>query len=148
MKNKEDNNKKLFSENLKYFLAINNKSRKDMSRDLKISYTTICDWVNGKTVPRSTKYEIIANYFGIDVAELYSDHLHVFEGTNDLALFESIKKYADNKHQEELLIKSTQLDLDNTKKAIEQIDYYLYKQNENENEFKWLDKYNDKKYDK
>ena len=68
-----DKNKKLFCNSLKYYLAINNKSRKDLSKDLNISYTTICDWVNGNAIPRSQKVEKIAEYFGIDVSDLYGN---------------------------------------------------------------------------
>lgn len=33
-------------------MAIYQKSRKEVCRDLNISYTTFSDWVNGKTYPR------------------------------------------------------------------------------------------------
>lgn len=147
--NNTDKNKKLFSQNLKYYMNINNKSRSNLSHDLNISYTTICDWVNGKVIPRSKKIEPIAKYFGIDVSDLYSYHDDINFGIEkDKELLKNIEKFTDNKYQKELLIKCTMLNLDNTKKMIEHTDYYLYKQGKEEEEFKYLDNYNDKSYDK
>lgn len=136
-----DKNKKLFSQNLKYYMGINNKSRNDLSHDLNISYTTICDWVNGKVIPRSKKIEPIAKYFGIEVSDLYSYHLDICSDIEkDAELVKNIKKFSQNKYQEELLIKCSMLNLDNTKKVIEQVNYYLYKQDKDEDDFKYLEK--------
>lgn len=144
----KDKNKKLFCDSLKYYLSINNKTRKDLSKDLGISYTTICDWVNGNAIPRSQKIEKIAKYFGINVSDLYETHIVLLNDLDESKLETYITKYAKNKFQEELLIKCTLLNLENTKDAINKIDYYLNLQDKENEEFKWLDTYNDKNYDK
>ena len=57
-------NKRTFATNLKKYMALGDKSRKDLANDLGISYYTVTDWVNGKKYPRMDKVEKIADYFG------------------------------------------------------------------------------------
>jgi transcriptional regulator with XRE-family HTH domain len=54
-------------------MALNRKSRNDISEALKISYFTVSDWVNGKKYPRMDKVEMLANYFGIQKSDLIED---------------------------------------------------------------------------
>ena len=63
-------NKDIFASNLKRYMALNDKSRKDVSEDLGISYYTVTDWVKGKKYPRMDKIEMLANYFGILKSDL------------------------------------------------------------------------------
>ena len=66
-------NKKTMSNNLKRYLRINKVSRTQLSESLGISYSTISDWVNGKSYPRIDKIELMANYFGINKSDLVED---------------------------------------------------------------------------
>ena len=66
-------NKKIMSKNLKKYMELKGKTRIDICNDLKISYTTFADWVNGKVYPRIDKLELLANYFGIDKSDLIED---------------------------------------------------------------------------
>ena len=66
-------NKKTMSNNLKRYLRINKVSRTQLSKSLGISYSTISDWVNGKSYPRIDKIEMMANYFGINKSDLVED---------------------------------------------------------------------------
>ncbi len=66
-------NKKIFATNLKKYMALNEKSRKDVSEALGISYYTVTDWVNGKKYPRMDKVEMLADYFGILKSDLIED---------------------------------------------------------------------------
>ena len=66
-------NKNIFASNLKRYMALNGKSRKDISEALGISYYTITDWVNGKKYPRMDKVEMLAQYFGILKSDLIED---------------------------------------------------------------------------
>lgn len=63
-------NKKVFAENLKYYMNINNKTRADVCRDLDIPYSTFTDWCNANIYPRIDKIEILANYFDIKKSDL------------------------------------------------------------------------------
>lgn len=63
-------NKKIFSENLKYYMTINRKTRVDVCRDLDIPYSTFTDWCNANIYPRIDKIELLANYFDIKKSDL------------------------------------------------------------------------------
>ncbi len=68
-------NKSIFAKNLKYYMSLNNKTRKDLCDTLGFSYYTLSDWVNGKKYPRMDKVEILANYFGIQKSDLIEEKL-------------------------------------------------------------------------
>ena len=55
-------------------MALHEKDRKTVCRDLGISYTTFTDWVKGNTYPRIDKIELLANYFGVTKADLVEEH--------------------------------------------------------------------------
>jgi transcriptional regulator with XRE-family HTH domain len=63
-------NKNIFANNLKRQMALKGKSRKEVCKDLDISYYTLTDWVNGKKYPRMNKVELLANYFGVLKSDL------------------------------------------------------------------------------
>ena len=63
-------NKKVFSENLKYYMKLFNKNRNDICNALGLKYTTVRDWVKGRAYPRIDKIEMLANYFGIQKSDL------------------------------------------------------------------------------
>jgi transcriptional regulator with XRE-family HTH domain len=66
-------NKDIFASNLKKYMALNEKSRTDISKALGISYYTITDWVNGKKYPRMDKIEMLAQYFGVSKSDLIEE---------------------------------------------------------------------------
>ena len=65
--------KEIFARNLKRYMALAGKSRKDVCEALGYSYYTLTDWVNGKKMPRMDKVEQLANYFGILKSDLIED---------------------------------------------------------------------------
>ena len=66
-------NKQIFSQNLNYYMAVNNKTRSDICRDLGFKYSTFAEWASGKKYPRIDKIEMLANYFGIQKSDLIED---------------------------------------------------------------------------
>lgn len=68
-------NKSIFARNLKKYMDINGKSRKEVSQALGVSYYTFSDWANGKKYPRMDKVEMLANYFGIQKSDLIEEKL-------------------------------------------------------------------------
>jgi len=63
-------NKNIFAENLKRYMEINGKTRRDVSEAIGVSYYTFTDWVKGKKYPRMDKVEKLAAYFGILKSDL------------------------------------------------------------------------------
>ena len=66
-------NKNVFSSNLKRYMELRQKTRKDISEALGISYYTITDWVNGKKYPRMDKVEKLARFFGCQKSDLIEE---------------------------------------------------------------------------
>lgn len=71
--NTKEENKSIFAKNLKKYMDLNDKSRRDVSEALGVSYFTFCDWVCGKKYPRMDKVEKLANYFGIKKSDLIEE---------------------------------------------------------------------------
>jgi transcriptional regulator with XRE-family HTH domain len=76
-------NKEIMSKNLRKFVDLNGKDRKDIAKDLNVSYSTFTDWLNGKTYPRIDKIEMMANYFKITKADLIEEN-NPFKGLGGL----------------------------------------------------------------
>ena len=72
---KKMDNKNIFASNLKRYMELNEKSRKEVSEALGVSYYTFTDWVNGKKYPRMDKVEMLASYFGILKSDLIEEKL-------------------------------------------------------------------------
>ena len=92
-------NKNIFATNLKRYMALNEKSRKELSEALGISYYTVTDWVNGKKYPRMDKVEMLANYFGIlksDLIEEKADAHREMQKNNDIITDAVVKMRNDN----------------------------------------------------
>jgi len=60
------------SNNIKFLLSYNHKTRKEVCKDLDIKYTTFCDWVNGRVAPSYTALEKLGNYFDIEAVDFFS----------------------------------------------------------------------------
>lgn len=75
-------NKRIMSHNIQFYMNKNKKTRNDLCKDLGIKYTTLADWINGKTYPRIDKIELLARYFNISKADLVEDH-SAHQATND-----------------------------------------------------------------
>lgn len=63
-------NKEIMAKNISRLMKENDIDRTKLSRDLKISYTTLSDWINAKTYPRIDKIEMLAKYFGVQISSL------------------------------------------------------------------------------
>lgn len=66
-------NKNIFASNLRKYMDLKGKTRKDVCQALNISYYTFSDWVNGKKYPRMDKVELLSNYFGILKSDLIEE---------------------------------------------------------------------------
>lgn len=68
--NKANENAKIFAENLSYYMKLHRVDRVMLANELNFKYTTVCDWCNGKVIPRTNKIDILAQYFNIKRADL------------------------------------------------------------------------------
>ena len=63
-------NKEIMAKNISMYLVNRGKTRKQLSDDLGFAYTTVCDWARARSYPRIDKIEMMAEYFGISMADL------------------------------------------------------------------------------
>lgn len=77
-------NKKIMAENIKKLMRSHGVDRRKLSEDLDISYTTVSDWVNGKTYPRIDKIEIMAEYFNVTKSQLVESEKTQINDSKDL----------------------------------------------------------------
>lgn len=66
-------NKEVFAKNLKKFMIMSGKDRKEVSKALGLPYSTLTDWMNGKKYPRINNIEKLAEYFGVSKSDLIED---------------------------------------------------------------------------
>lgn len=122
MLSKDDNYRKIFSNNLNYYMKINNKIQDDLVKDLGLKTSTISSWCNGTRLPRMNKVQLLADYLNINVSDLIEgscDNNNYFEfiseddsmypilDIGDIALIykQNVIDKTDNKNKGTYLIK-------------------------------------------
>lgn len=73
----DDRYRDIFVQNLRYFMAINGKSQKDLATDLGYSTAIISNWCTGKKLPRIAKVQQLADYFGVEKSDLLEEKVVV-----------------------------------------------------------------------
>lgn len=66
----EQEQRSIFSRNLKYYLELTGQSQKDVAEAIGVSPQAFNTWVRGIALPRMGKVEKLANYFGIGKSNL------------------------------------------------------------------------------
>ena len=69
----KERNRKVFSENLRYFIKEKDIVQADLAKALNVSACTISDYTKGRTVPRMDKLQGLASYLGIEPSDLIEE---------------------------------------------------------------------------
>lgn len=121
-------NKQVFSENLNYYMKLNNKDRTKICNDLGFKYTTLREWIKGTAYPRIDKIEMLANYFGIQKSDLIEKKDKLTSNIEKGAkLTEQIMLLANNDIEKELLVSCTMLDPQQQEVVLNMVKLYLDK---------------------
>lgn len=64
------NDREIFKDNLKYYLAKNKMQQKDLAEAIGAKYTTVSGWTRGVSYPRADAMEKIARCFNIPTSKL------------------------------------------------------------------------------
>lgn len=75
-------NKEVMAKNIRYYLKLSRKTRKQLCRDLNLPYSTFTDWCCARKYPRIDKIEMMASYFGIEKSDLIEDAMGVMNEFN------------------------------------------------------------------
>ena len=70
----DDRYKKIFAENLKYYMKLHNKNQADLINDLGFNKSSVSTWCNGTRLPRMDKVDILAKYFDINRSDKDTEH--------------------------------------------------------------------------
>lgn len=65
--------KKIFSKNLNYYIAISQKTQKEIASAIEVSPQTFNTWCQGIAIPRMGKVQRLADYFKIGKSDLIDD---------------------------------------------------------------------------
>lgn len=65
--------KKVFSKNLRYYMDLNGKNQMDLMNDLHLSSSTVSNWCTGLKLPRMDKVQKLADYFRINKSDLIEE---------------------------------------------------------------------------
>lgn len=63
--------RKQFAKNLTQLMKDSGKRQQDLREELGYSSSTLSQWCNGKFIPRPSRVEKLAKYFGVSVDALY-----------------------------------------------------------------------------
>jgi transcriptional regulator with XRE-family HTH domain len=66
-------NKRVMGNNIQYYMDKMNIGRKEFPDAIGVPYSSLTDWINGKTYPRIDKIEKMAKYFGVTKADLVEE---------------------------------------------------------------------------
>lgn len=94
----DEEQKKIFSKNLRYYIDLNGKQQKEIAKDLNINNTTFNMWCTANSMPGVGKIQKLADYFGIGKSDLLDEKLDSdaeFDAKvlNDIDTLGMIKKY-------------------------------------------------------
>lgn len=84
----DDLYKKIFSQNLKKFMALNNKTQSDLINDLGFDKSAVSTWCNGTRLPRMDKINTLAKYFNINRSDLIEDKPHKATPDSNIKIME------------------------------------------------------------
>lgn len=71
----EEYYKKIFSENLKYYMNKLGKSQIDLVTEFGFDKSTVSTWFNGTRLPRMDKVDALAKYLGIKRSDLIEERV-------------------------------------------------------------------------
>lgn len=64
---------KIFSNNLCYYLQLNDKTQSDLVKFIGISSSTVSNWCTGKKIPRIENMLIIAKWLGVQIGDFLQE---------------------------------------------------------------------------
>lgn len=66
--------KKIFSQNLNYYILESGKTQKEIAAQIGVSPQTFNTWCQGIAIPRMGKVQMLADYFHINKSDLIEKH--------------------------------------------------------------------------
>ena len=105
---------KIFSDNLRYYLKLNNKTQLDLANAIGVSKTTINNYIKGYNTPRMDKVDKICNYLRITKSDLLEDK----SKQKEIDIANMVNDLMDNLNSNQALMYSGELMGDVTKELV------------------------------
>lgn len=80
-----NNQKEIFSKNLKRLVSNSNLSQREIAININISPQTFNTWINGIAIPRMSSIQLLADFFKVEKADLIEENILTTEH-QDIAL--------------------------------------------------------------
>ena len=80
-----NNQKKIFSKNLKRLVNNSNLSQREIAISINVSPQTFNTWINGIAIPRMSSIQLLADFFKVEKADLIEENILTTE-YQDIAL--------------------------------------------------------------
>lgn len=78
-----DDSRKIFQENLLYYMELNRITQQDIVNALDVSKSTVSDWCHGKNYPRIDVMKRLADFLGVVMNKLTISNDHSDELSSD-----------------------------------------------------------------
>lgn len=99
-----DDSRKIFQENLLYYMALNKISQQDIVTALGVSKSTVSDWCHGKNYPRIDVMQRLADYLGVVMNKLTISNDHSDEITPEEKDLLNLYRHAPSRSKVEAAI--------------------------------------------
>lgn len=106
----DDKYKQIFSQNLRYYMSLNNKEQIDLINDLGFNKSAVSTWCNGTRLPRMDKVNMLAEYFKINRSDLIEERVQPIVDT-------SSQIYCETDSESELVLSYRELNDSNKQKC-------------------------------
>ena len=63
-------NKDVFSANLIYYIESKGVTQREVAKHIKVTESSITDWITKRHYPRLDKIQLLAEFFGVDMTDL------------------------------------------------------------------------------
>lgn len=90
-------NRRVMGNNIQRYLDEMGMDRKEFAEKIGFPYSSVTDWINGKSYPRIDRIEIMARFFGVDKADLVEDKRQTGDGlsSDERALIDLYRQLND-----------------------------------------------------
>ena len=75
----DERQKRIFAKNLNYYISKSGKQQKDIAKILGFEEKSFSTWCTGRAIPKVSKIQVIADYFGVGMTDLIDEHDHAAE---------------------------------------------------------------------
>lgn len=98
-----DDSRKIFQENLAYYMELNRISQQDIVNALGVSKSTVSDWCHGKNYPRIDVMQRLADFLGVVMNKLTISNDHSDELSLDEQELITLYRGADDRAREDAI---------------------------------------------